>query len=904
MTGPGRRPTSSILILATLLGLFTACTSLGGGCSGLAPLPPLPDGGVASFPEAQKTDNVADLRISQDGIDYLNQNWQGLLAGFAQDGGVLQPLPDGGAEIAITLGCKPVTQYGYMADDGHPANGNPDPTGACSNGYCGRGDQLCDLDPNDDGSNGHPNTYDEPLRVTASITDFKITTSQPDFVQGKISLAVDTGNLTVDALCATCTVRFKTSAKPPNDNTLKLGMTFSVDSQWNNRVDLQVTQVDGIGVCGDTADGGCIDPNDISITSGASNACSDFTCAAASVFTQYVASYLSPFIHDALISVVNDQFCEKCGFGLPGCPDPDVTTCQHELLGGICVTQTQDLDAGVEATCVPRMLGVEGRATLADFAASFGGLGIPQEAQMDLSLGLGSSAGVDTGVNLGIRGGVLAGAQSVCVPPLPTPRVPQVPVPDFDASAPPKDPDGTGYHVALALSQPFLNQALFQAQQSGALCLNLTTANVGVLNTGLLKTFLPSLGLLAIQDGMDAPMLVAVRPGAAPSLRIGGGTDPTADPLITLQMPRLSIDFYAEIDHRLARLFTLTADVALPISLAVDGCDTLEPTFGDLQKLVTNVQTSNSELIAEDPSLLGELIPLALGLAEPALASMIKPISLPPFGNFKLQVESIKGINPDPSDPGGFYHLAVYTKLRKAAESCLAPSPAFTAALRRSEIPSADQMKLSKRPLPIPTAVVGVAQEASGDVEYSTRVDHGMWSDFRPASPDGALHVRDGVFLVQGVHHIEIRARYASEPGSTSAPVSVGFPVAWDPPSVRLSVDPDSGEVRARAHDWIAQPSQLEWSYRFGHGDWSAYGPKRTLSRAEVTAKGGVEIRVKDPLGNVGHTALRTLVTAVHPLSSGSSEAVGCDAPGGAPETAWGLLVLVLAAWGLRRRDG
>src|SRR5207249_9508232 len=92
--------------------------------------------------------------------------------------------------------------------------------------------------------------------------------------------------------------------------------------------------------------------------------------------------------------------------------------------------------------CVPRFLGVEGRLSPSAFLGNFG---VPDTAQMDLSIAAGSSVSVDQGISLGTRGGMQAVNVADCVPTLSPPPQVQVPAPDFDADA---KPEAAGYHVA------------------------------------------------------------------------------------------------------------------------------------------------------------------------------------------------------------------------------------------------------------------------------------------------------------------------------------------------------------------------------------------------------------------------------------------------------------------------
>jgi len=309
-----------------------------------------------------------------------------------------------------------------------------------------------------------------------------------------------------------------------------------------------------------------------------------------------------------------------------------------------------------------------------------------------------------------------------------------------------------------------------------------------VLNTGLFKTFLPSLGNLATVDGKDAPMMIVMRPASAPTVAIGKGTfDPVTkkpiDPLITLSMPNVSIDFYAMLSDRYARLFTLTADIALPLSLIFEGCDSVTPAIGDLKMLITNIHTANSEILAEDPMVLTDLIPAVIGLAEPAVTSALKPFALPALGSFKLKVNEVKGLGAI-SGTANYNHLGIYATLLPLNGQCATGAPLTTVALKRSVIPDAKLMVATGKGLPWPQAVLDVhALGQNGTPEFAYRVDHGTWTTFL-AAPNDELLVEHPAFLFQGLHHIEVRSRMAEDPHGISNPASVGFMVDWDPPSV------------------------------------------------------------------------------------------------------------------------
>ena len=89
-------------------------------------------------------------------------------------------------------------------------------------------------------------------------------------------------------------------------------------------------------------------------------------------------------------------------------------------------------------------------------------------------------------------------------------------MPDFDLDAP------GPYDVGISVSGQMISEVLFHAQQSGALCLELGQETVGALESSLLATLVPSLGLFT--DGKNVPLRIVVRPVNPPTAVVGEGT--------------------------------------------------------------------------------------------------------------------------------------------------------------------------------------------------------------------------------------------------------------------------------------------------------------------------------------------------------------------------------------------
>ena len=858
------------LVAVTLGVLFVVSCSSSGAGTGCGCMEPLPSGRYVG----PKVDDAVNLRLSPAGINYLNNNWQQLVQMFAPGGALQIPVACMKTNVAV-LGDVTIADQGA-------ANGNGKLDGNCT-------------------------AADLPANVTVNITGFQLVPKAPNIIEGSLSISVDTGKIYArtttgnSVLCLglskpECSVRFNTAKAAGVTNKITAQVKFAIDTKWDKWLSFEVLKpLKGVGICGTQPD--CLDPNDIDISG--ENTCGNLLCGLAdwAPLKNLLFDLVAPLLQTQIDKAVAAQSCEACGTGKPACPQyPNGTP----VAASTCEAATSTCKDSATSKCVPRFLGVEGRVNLG--TGPLANFGVPSSAMLDLSVGAGSSVSVDQGINIGTRAGLTAVTVAPCVPMQAAPPMVAIPAPQLDAEA---DPTKGAYHAGVAISSQFMNLSFHQAHQAGALCLQMSSATVGLLNSGLFKTFLPSLGKLATRDGKDAPMMIALRPGKAPVVDIGKGTfDPVTkkpiEPLLLVKLPDVTVDFYAMIDERFARLFSLTADISLPVSLIFTGCDSVTPAIGDLKMLIGNIRTANSEMLAEDPKVLADLIPAVIGLAEPAVASALKPFALPALGQFKLKVNEVKGIG-NVSGTKLYNHLALYAEL-KMPINCAVSSPKTVASLKRSEIPPAKAMLATGQGLPLPRAILDVhALGKTGTPEFAFRVDEGSWSTFFPA-PNGELVVEHPVFLLQGQHRIEVRSRVEEDPHGVSAPVQVGFMVDFDAPVVKLTADRAHDLIAISAHDVITPDDKLAYAFAIGEGAFTDFGVARDIGLTAVEARGGVTVRVRDQAGNIGEAKWLAPVTALRPDDAtqavpGETQASGCSAGLGGLSVA-GLALLAL----IRRR--
>lgn len=865
------------------LAIAAVCLFAWGCSSGTGCLTPLPE----RFDSAKKTDNAVLVRLAPQGVDFLNQSAsrQRLLDAF---------FPGGVIDIPVNCFKQSGIQYVgdlFIANQGK--NCPADPGSGNSNwDACGRNNGICST------------TNDAPANVRVRIDDFFLDPISPDIVEGRVELTINTDEIYVSSVDSSpgyclgsgrlgCGVDFDTPRAASPRVRMRATIKFTINNKWDKLLSFKVTNLTGIDICGKNGsqDPECLDPSDLAING---YDCSFYCTVADFDFVkEFVLGLVSGRVRDQVEAAIDKQSCEACGAGKPACPN--LPGASSSCIDGICIDSAT-------SQCVPRFLGVEGRASP---GALLGNYGVPQDAQLDLSVAAGSSIRMDDGMTIGTRAGIVATQVAGCVPVLPAPAPRMVGAPDLDAEASAKA-TSAGYHAAIGISQHFLETAAYQAHQGGVLCLAVTTSNFAIINTGLFKTLLPSLGKLATRDGKDAPMMVVLRPQGAPILRVGEGTyDPVTkkpvDPLLTLTLPNLQIDFYAMLDDRYARLFSLTADVKLPLSLIIEGCSSLTPALGDLKELISNVRTNNSEMLAEDPAVLADLIPAVIGLAEPALAGMLKPIDLPTFNGFKLQLSDIKGVGKSETE---FSHLGLYASIKFQEQTCATAAPITEASLESTRIPPPEQMRLTGEGLNTATAIVRVsARGITGSPEYAWRVNGGLWTDFVPALSNGTLEITHPLFALEGVHTLEIRSRTREQPTGISSPVRVGVTLDWTAPSVKISADREGNRLRVEASDSITAAGELEFAYRLGQEDFSAFGPEREVDLEAIEAAGGFAVRVRDGAGNVAEATWRMPILAEREGHSvdgtgSASGGVGCSAGAGG----FSLFSLLAFAGLLRRR--
>jgi hypothetical protein len=698
------------LVTAALLTVAAACSAPAGGCA-CAGFTQLPQGSYTG----PKLDTAGAVRFTRGGFEVLNQHAASILRFFAPGSQLVVPVPCSVEQVAFAgFNLLQLT----VADTGDLY---------CTQESCGRLDGRCDA-------------RDLGHSITVDIASLDFASSSPDILEAHITASVQTGRLPVSTvsrnsvLCllsgggpVKCTVDLDTARANPADNRLSLNIKLAVDTRWDRLLTLQVVDVGGAKACG-TAGAqplpDCLDPNDIVIAN--EGGCGACTGANLSVFKTLLIDQLAKSLKAQVDQALRKANCARCD-ATTACPTSSAATATCDLDAGVCI------DTGTHE-CVPGLLGMEGSL---DVSQALGALGASSGTSLTFSIGAGgSAAATDAGLTIGLRGGFAAQAVSPCVAPAPRPAPVALPLPDFDSDAP------VPYSVGVSLSQQYLSEALLQAQQSGALCLELGTETIAALESNLLATLLPSLKLFT--GGGNAPLRLVLRPLTPPTVTVGAGTVDTdgmiLDPLLRLEWTGLEMDLYAWLEERAVRLFTLAANLNIPLGVELDGCSGLTPVVGSLTQAITVTEVKNSELLAEPLDALKSLVPSLLALAEPQLAAGLSKVTLPPVQGFRLRLLGARGIGPI-SGTSRSRHLALYADVEPDTQPC---TPTMRRLTRRAAKPlawSRDTVEL----------------EAPAGKRVSWRVNGGFWSTWRDVDLGGRLIVRHPRLWLDGTHRLEIR---------------------------------------------------------------------------------------------------------------------------------------------------
>jgi MYXO-CTERM domain-containing protein len=386
-------------------------------------------------------------------------------------------------------------------------------------------------------------------------------------------------------------------------------------------------------------------------------------------------------------------------------------------------------------------------------------------------------------------------------------------------------------------------------------------------------------------------------------VKIGGGTDPKTDPLLTISLEKFAIDFYVFHSDRFVRIFTYTADVAIPVSLQT-GKDPktnpnggILPVLGDL-KITNGAVTNADNLLFEDPitlsaavtGLFGSVIGQFLGNGfspidlSSALASAGLTMDIPAGGIRKLT-------------SGSDDFIGIFANLAAAPGAASEEADTRASILEKIVDPNAMGLTTADRARS-PKLRVAVDGIASKPTEHTWWIDSGTHAAWTTSKE---LLVDSDAMLLQGKHVLHVSARIVGVTASEDeTPVELPFTIDTLPP--RVEATRDGGDVRLSTWDFVSKNDALLMRWREGDapfGEWRSYADTFAADPSRT-----VDLEVKDEEGNVASVALPLRGRADSTLAAAGS-GCGCrTAPADSRRDA-ALFAGALAALGLlvsRRR--
>jgi MYXO-CTERM domain-containing protein len=613
----------------------------------------------------------------------------------------------------------------------------------------------------------------------------------------------------------------------------------------------------------------------------------------------YIVDQLKGGLGDQVKNALRGFTCTKPAVGVtPTCPNgskenADKTYCVYNS------TPTK---------CVPTLLGTAGHTELGALLASFspgaqGGLDYGFAAGKDMEAFPKDADPRKNGATLHMFGGVIPQPISNCVPTAKLTMPTDIPTPTeltTDKITPWSEPEGP--HVGIGFSGRFLNYTFGNIYNSGVLCLGVNTDSVPLLNTGLVSALVNSVASLT-KGGKPAPLAITTRPQQPPTVKLGGGTDIDKDPLMTVTIPKFSVDLYVWSYDRFIRAFTYTGDISLPINLTTKK-DAKNPNGGLLPTLgkigIANATVTNADLLADDPKAIASgLTSIISGFASQLLGGF-SPIdlstALQSFGlNLTIPDGGIRKLTKDSDD-----FIGIFANL--SVSSNAVPEGDTTAKLVARTVDKAHMNVLTIDPAKAPEVTLLATSTFTSGAEYSYILDDGTPSEWQA---DPTIRIVGDALWMQGKHRVRIASRKHGAPASEdSTPAEVTFLIDALAPNVTVDRGGD-GKIRVSASDFVSEAKAVKVRTKLATA--TEFGAWQTADLLEPIDAGGAEaidVEAVDEDGNLAE--IHEQLVRGRPdatLATASGSGCGCTTMGDLPSST-GALPMVLGglAFALRRR--
>ncbi len=355
------------------------------------------------------------------------------------------------------------------------------------------------------------------------------------------------------------------------------------------------------------------------------------------------------------------------------------------------------------------------------------------------------------------------------------------------------------------------------------------------------------------------------------------------------------------------RLFTLGLDAHLGVNLTsaltADGKPGIQPTIVGLDAKNITIRVSNTDLLQEPPTTVAAVFPALLGLAGSALGGALGTFALPSLAGFSFDGLSIQKVTTSQDDFVGILGvlhdglpMPMPVQPHPSMDGMNIPGPNELAALfNQGTIPQPNVP--SSWSGARPSIRMNMAADAAGPVEYSWRIDNGMWSGW---TSDTHPTIDDTALLFQGHHVIYTRARLVGNFLTESAAVPMDVLIDSVPPE--LHPVKDGERVAFGGFDYVTDALSYQWNGK----SWSTVDG---ISYADADAATAgftklLNLSVRDEAGNVTTQAVDVgALFGFHGRIVNSTG--GCSFSGGSDENRGVLVVFaaLLALLAFRRRS-
>ncbi len=528
-------------------------------------------------------------------------------------------------------------------------------------------------------------------------------------------------------------------------------------------------------------------------------------------------------------SAVENEQCMTAGEG--GCPAGSTA----DGMGPDAVCRYAD------SRCV-QMLGSDGRANLG--MLSLGTLTPAGDAPLQYVLASGGEGeAVNEGLSFFLLGGLLSmttdfmrsPGHNECVPVVRPPVPPVVARVDaFRSDSIPGAPDGT--HVTYGISEAYLDHAGYALFDSGLLCVDPGDALGTVLQTGLVS-LIGSASEVLEYPGARVPLGVGLRPQQPLDFVVGTSTE---ESLLTVILPEAELDFFALPGDDPVRLLTLASDLTLAFDLVSDAGD-----VGLVLSTVTATRpaVSNSDMLDETAEELAVIVGGAVDALVRDRLGALPSVGLTQLLGFDVEARQMGAVEDGSARFLGVYADLTVPETPVMGEEVDTMMTLGEVTLDATSMAAATFGQGGRNTIPLMLAAMG---PDGATFEFSYRVDGGPWSAWATeANPTlGA-----SALWLQGRHTVEARARVAGEPETVDASPAQQE-VLIDILAPRVELAEEDGVLTATASDVVTATADL--SYRFSidgaFGDW-ADSPTATAPTSDEMDR---IVEVRDEAGNVG----------------------------------------------------